>query len=292
MSFNIVSIDVEDYFNVTNLRNILPQSKWSECPTYVERDTRKILEILDWRHTKATFFVLGWVAEKFPRLVKMIHSRGHEIACHSYTHRLVYEMTPEEFHHDTLTAKKILEDIVGEPVLGYRAPSFSIIPSSHWAYPILMDLGFKYSSSSHPIRHDNYGNPNGLTQPHVVSYQEKKLFEIPISTFQMAGQNIPFSGGGYLRLIPYGLISRAIRSKNANGELVVIYLHPWEINPDQPRYRVALSKKFRHYINLATTDRKFWKLVEEFQCQSMRAFIEGIEQQAGGLKIDELILTA
>ena len=279
MVHNVVTIDVEDYFNVLNLRTILPESKWGGCPAYVERDTEKILEILDWRGTKATFFVLGWIGERFPGLVKQIHRRGHEVACHSYGHNLVYDMNPDQFLEDTRKAKDILEGIIGAPVLGYRAPSFSILPSCQWAYRILMELGFKYSSSTHPIHHNDYGNPDGLTAPHVITTQDKDqwLMEVPVSTFRVFHQNLPFSGGGYMRLIPYQLLSEAIRRKNQSGDVVVIYLHPWEINPEQPRFRIQLSKKFRHYVNLATTDRKFWRLIDEFPCRSMGSFIQEMQ---------------
>lgn len=294
MICNVVTIDVEDYFNVINLRSIFPENKWQGCPAYVERDTEKILEILDWRDTKATFFVLGWIGEQFPDLIKQIHRRGHEVACHSYGHRLVYELSPEQFYEDTWKAKAILEDIIGAPVLGYRAPSFSILPSCQWAYRILMELGFRYSSSTHPIRHDHYGNPNGRTTPHLITTQDKNqgLMEIPVSTFRLCNQNIPFSGGGYMRLIPYQLLSGAIRRKNLAGDVVVVYLHPWEINPDQPRFNIQLMKKFRHYVNLATTDRKFCRLIEDFSCRNMGSYVQELLAARTEMPVAKTIFSA
>lgn len=271
---NILSIDVEDYYNVSNLRDVLPEREWGHCPSQVVKYTGKLLEILDWTNTKATFFILGWIARHNPDLVRQIHRRGHEVACHSYAHRLVYEMTPEEFREDTRMAKEILEDLTGQPVLGYRAPSFSIVERSRWAYPILMDLGFTYSSSTHPVRHDLYGNPNAPTHPHLVAHKDRTLVEIPVSTLRILGQNVPFSGGGYLRLLPYPLLAAAIRRFNERrAEPVVVYIHPWEINPEQPRYRISLARKFRQYVNLATTDQKFWNLVHNFPFQPAQAFL-------------------
>jgi polysaccharide deacetylase family protein (PEP-CTERM system associated) len=291
---NVVSIDVEDYFNVTNLRAIFPESKWHGCPVYVERDTGKILEILDWRDTKATFFVLGWIGAQFPDLVRQIHRRGHEIACHSWGHNLIYDLSPDQFWEDTRKAKEVLEDIIGEPVTGYRAPSFSILPSCQWAYRILMELGFRYSSSTHPIRHNHYGNPNGRTAPHLLTTPDRRqsLLEIPVSTFRMLQQNLPFSGGGYMRLIPYQLLSGTIRRKNDSGEVVVIYLHPWEINPEQPRFKIQLTKKFRHYVNLATTDRKFWRLIDEFPCRNMGSFVRELLEDNTNPPVEQTVLTA
>jgi polysaccharide deacetylase family protein (PEP-CTERM system associated) len=271
---NLLSIDVEDYFNVSLLSKILPPEEWEHCPSFVVKYTERILEILDWSSTKATFFILGWIATHHPGLVKEISRRGHEIGSHSNAHRLVYAMTPSEFREDTRRCKEILEDITGAPVFGYRAPSFSIIPQSAWAYPILMELGFSYSSSTHPIHHDLYGNPNGHTTPHFVRWEGRAILEIPISTVRLAGQNIPFSGGGYLRFLPYEVIAAAIRKVNLKyGNIVVAYLHPWEINPEQPRYNVSLTKRFRHYLHLATTDRKLWRLVDHFAWGPLHEYV-------------------
>jgi polysaccharide deacetylase family protein (PEP-CTERM system associated) len=291
---NVVTIDVEDYFNVTNLRCILPETKWPVCPSYVERDTGRILEILDWRNTKATFFVLGWIGERFPQLVRQIHRRGHEIACHSYRHDLVYDLDQEGFYEDTRRAKEILEDIIGESVRGYRAPSFSIVPDCQWAYRILMELGFQYSSSTHPIRHDRYGNPNGRTMPYIIFSRDRcqSLLEIPVSTFQLGRQNVPFSGGGYLRLIPYQLVAKAIHKKNSDGDVVVIYLHPWEVNPDQPRFPIKLVNKFRHYVNLATTDRKFWRLIDEFPCRCMSSYVHELLDERHEPEVEKTVISA
>lgn len=276
MTPNVLTIDIEDYFHVTHLRGVLPPDRWAGCPSHLEADTERILEILGWRNTRATFFVLGWVAEHFPQLVRRIHQAGHEVECHSHGHDLIYEQTPTQFRADLLRAKSILEDLTGSPVRGYRAPSFSLLPKCDWAYEILLEAGFQYSSSTVPIHHDNYPNPHGPTRPHLIGTADRCLVEVPISTLRVLGQNIPFSGGGYLRLLPYSWVARAIQHKNRAGEPVVVFLYSWEINPGQPRHAVSPLKRFRHYVNLSRTDWKLFQIIQDFPCQSMGAYVAGL----------------
>ena len=232
---------------------------WPRYESRVESNTRRILELLDEHGVLATFFILGWVAERQKSLVKDIHAAGHEVACHGYDHRLVYNMTPEEFREDVHRAKDIIEGITGSPVLGYRAPSYSIVKKSLWALDALIKEGFLYDSSIFPLslRHDMYGIPGALRFPHRISRDGGEITEIPPTTYRLLGVNLPVAGGGYLRLYPASLTSLAIKRINyGEKKPVIIYFHPWEIDPRQPRIKGGLKffkSRFRHYVNLDTT---------------------------------------
>ncbi len=244
---NYLTIDVEDYFHVSAFENKIRFEEWGNYESRVVNNTRKILEMLsEAGEIKATFFILGWVAEEHPDIVKEIDASGHEIACHGYQHRLVYNMTQDEFRSDLIKAKDILENITGGKVVGYRAPSFSITKRTTWAFAILEDLGFEYDSSVFPINHDNYG----ITDAPRFQYKvpEKKLVEFPISTTKMIGLNVPVSGGGYFRLFPYWFTKMNLKKINNNeNKPFIFYLHPWEIDPEQPRISGATAlSKFRH----------------------------------------------
>lgn len=271
---NFLTIDVEDYYQVSAFENIVGPSRWEEFPSRVLRNTRTILEILEECGVKATFFILGWVAEKFPELVKEIDRSGHEVACHSYYHRLVYRLSPEEFKRDTERAKRVLEEITGKKILGYRAPSYSITQASLWALPILEELGFRYDSSIFPIMHDRYGMADSPRFKYVIP--DHSLVEYPISTSLVLGRKVPVSGGGYFRLLPYWFTRMALKKINSQeSQPFVFYLHPWEVDFSQPRMKDASAiSKFRHYVNLSRTEQRFRRLLQDFQFQPISSFSE------------------
>ena len=261
---NYLTIDVEDYYHVSAFEGIVGPDNWGLYESRIERNTNDILDILDSYDVKATFFVLGWIGEKFPGLVKTIHDNGHEIGCHSYLHRLVYNLTPDEFKEDTKKAKDILEQVTGEAVLGYRAPSYSIVNSSLWALDILSELGFVYDSSIFPVYHDRYGIPDAPRFEYKIP--GKDLIEYPISTSLIFGKKVPVAGGGYFRLFPYAFTKYFLEKINQKEKQpFIFYIHPWEIDPDQPRVDGAgIISKFRHYNNLSKTFNRFRKLLEDF----------------------------
>lgn len=368
--FNILTIDVEDYFQVHAFSDVINFEDWGNYECRIERNVERILEILsDAGHNsnfktqnsklndsalspqhspKGSFFVLGWIAERYPGLVQRIQKEGHEIACHGYAHRLIYTQSKEEFRQDIRKGKAILEDITGCEVIGYRAPSYSITNKSQWAFEVLAEEGFKYDSSIFPIRHDFYGMVNAPRFPFVVSlndannvefsvlnFEFKKyqysefeinnsltylsnnsisnnsklitqnsqlkthnsdfkpqssvlkgnstlntqnsqfIIEFPVSTVKVLGTNFPVSGGGYFRLFPYPIIRRALGSINEKEQKpFIFYMHPWEIDPEQPRVNGLSSKsKFRHYVNLDKTESKFKKLLEDFQFSTIRQIL-------------------
>lgn len=269
-TLNAMTIDVEDFFQVTAFEHFVARESWSSFPLRVEANTFRILELLDAHCVTATFFILGWVAEKVPSLVKRINERGHEIACHGYGHELVYRIGPVRFREDVRKAKNIIEEILGKAVKGYRAPSYSITNRSLWAFDVLVEEGFSYDSSTFPIHHDIYGIPGGERFPHVVQTPAGAIREFPISTFPLrfpgGRTSIPISGGGYLRLLPAFLVRRAIRFINdVERQPAVVYFHPWEVDPDQPRINAGLRSRFRHYVNLDKTEGKIGSLLKEFR---------------------------
>jgi len=365
--FNILTIDLEDYFQVHAFSRVIRYEDWDKFECRIERNTDRLLEILDdvsqnskfitqdsnldhsithslnnslTRKVQATFFILGWIAERYPGLVRRIQKEGHEIACHGYAHQLVYTQSRDEFRQDVKRAKSILEDITGSEVIGYRAPSYSITNKSQWAFEVLIEEGFKYDSSIFPVRHDFYGIPNAPRFPFVVSLngnnnfefsmlnceskttqnsrfeingnnnfefsvlnvelkatqnsqlktqnsafsiQNSKLItqnstfiiEFPISTVRVFGTNFPISGGGYFRLLPYSIIRKAFRRINEKEQKpFIFYLHPWEIDPEQPRVSgLSIRSKFRHYVNLNKTESRFRKLLEDFQFSTIRQIL-------------------
>lgn len=263
---NALTIDVEDYYHVSAFESVVRFEDWHRHESRVENNTHRILEILDKYGVNATFFVLGWVAERFPELVREIAAHGHEVASHGFSHRRVYLQSVSQFREETKRSKKTLEDITGKPVHGYRAASYSITQKSLWALDILRDEGFLYDSSVFPIYHDLYGIPGSDRFCHVLNGSEGgNLVELPLSTVSLAGVNIPVAGGGYLRLFPYSFIQWAVKRLNEKeGHPAVIYLHPWEFDPDQPRIKANPLSRFRQYLNLKTTEGKFTRLMENF----------------------------
>lgn len=274
---NALTVDVEDYFHVAALAPSIRRDSWTSRESRVVGNTQKLLAIFEQFDVRGTFFVLGWVAEQYPQLVKDIAARGHEIACHGYSHRLVYEQSPEEFREETLRAKNLLEDITGSAVIGYRAASYSIVRASLWALDILVDLGFIYDSSIFPVRHDRYGIPNAERAPHRMSTPGgKSIVEWPLATAKILGVRLPVAGGGYFRLLPYWLSRWGLASINRR-ELrpFMFYLHPWEIDPAQPRVPASRLSRFRHYTNLGKCEERLRRLLGEFRFGTAR---EGLVQ--------------
>lgn len=262
---NYLTIDVEDYFQVAALKEVVgPHENWDNYPARVDNSTRMILNLLDKYNVKATFFIVGWIAERFPQLVKDIDAAGHDIGCHSYYHRLIYDLTPEEFRRDTKAAKDILEQIIGQPVLTYRAPSYSITNKSLWALDILEELGFTRDSSIFPIRHDRYGIPDAPRFKYTIPGHN--LIEYPISTSIFLSRKIPVAGGGYFRLFPYWFTRMALKKINRRDkQSFIFYIHPWEVDPGQPRLNgLSALSKFRHYNNLDQTASRFEQLLTDF----------------------------
>ena len=267
---NAMTVDVEDYFHVSAFADRIARGDWPHYASRVEQNTYRLLRLLERTGVRATCFILGWVAERYPDLVRDIARDGHEIGCHSYWHRLVYDLTPDEFRDDTIRARSVLEEIIGERVMLYRAPSFSITQRNLWALDILAELGFECDSSVYPIRHDRYGIPGADPFPHRVATPAGELFEFPGSVCRLGGLSIPVSGGGYFRLYPARLTAWMLERVNASaGRPFMFYIHPWELDPDQPRMPGSLRSRFRHYQNLASTKHKLEWLLPRFRLAAM-----------------------
>ena len=265
---NALTIDVEDYFQVSAFAPYIPRDHWERRDCRVERNVERILQMLDDHGTKATFFTLGWIAERHPQVVRRIVEQGHELASHGYGHERASDLTESAFFSDIDSAKKILEDLSGCSVTGYRAPSFSIGEGNLWAFDCLERAGYRYSSSIYPIRHDHYGMPDAPRFAHRV---RGALVEVPVTTARLLNRNWPASGGGYFRLMPYALSSWLLRQVNQNdGQPVIFYFHPWEIDVDQPRVEGINAKtRFRHYVNLHRTEARIRRLLRDFSWARM-----------------------
>lgn len=259
-----LSVDVEDWFHAEAQSEAVPRDAWNAQRVRLLPNVLSILELFAEFRVRATFFVLGWVADRLPDLVRLIAESGHELACHSYAHRLVYRMPPQEFAADTRRAKERLEKASGVEVRGYRAPSFSIVPDSAWALSELARAGFQYDSSVFPVRHDTYGWPSAPRRPFRVRTPAGMLLEFPLTTARLWGQTIPAAGGGYLRLFPLAFTQRVLRAHTAAGEEAIVYFHPWEIDVGQPRSTVRGLARFRHYTNLERMLPKLRALLSEF----------------------------
>ena len=263
---NALTVDVEDYFHVSAFADSVSQSDWGSYPLRVEENTRRLMDMFDEAQVKATFFVLGWVAEKRKGLIREIAGRGHEVACHGYSHQLVYNQTREVFRDETVRSKSLLEDIVQASVRGYRAASYSITTDSLWALDILAEAGFEYDSSIFPVRHDRYGIPGAKDIPHILQTPKgHSLVEFPLSTARIFRYKLPVTGGGYFRLYPYMLTRAGLRQVNSNRHPFIFYLHPWEIDPDQPTIEAGWFSRFRHYNNLEKCESRLRRLISDFQ---------------------------
>ncbi len=274
---NALTIDLEDYYHVSAFSQQIPVDRWNSKTSRIERNTELLLDLLDSAGCKATFFTLGWVAEQHPHVVRHVAERGHEIACHSLRHRTVYKMTCEEFRDDTLRAKSLLEDCSGTLVVGYRAPSFSITDKSLWALEVLAELGFTFDSSIFPVEHPNYGIPNFARDPHRVLTPSGAIVEFPMTVLEFAGLRSPFGGGAYLRFLPYWYTRWGVRFLNATeNRPVCVYLHPWELDPDQPRMSGSLTSRARHYIGLRKTLAKFANLIRDFEFGTLGSMVDHV----------------
>lgn len=266
-----MTVDVEDYFQVSAFETHIQRSDWDQLPHRVEQNTWRILDLFAQHQIKATFFTLGWVAERYPRLVRRIVDDGHELASHGYQHIRVSEQTPEQFRDDLRLSKRILEDLGGKPVIGYRAASYSIGAKNLWALEILAEEDFQYSSSIYPVIHDLYGMPDA---PRFAFRPENapNLLEIPITTLHFLGRNMPCGGGGFFRLYPYQFSKWAYRRLNEKeGQPGIFYFHPWEIDPDQPRQQnLSFKTQFRHYLNLSRMQDRLNHLLDDFAWDTMQ----------------------
>jgi polysaccharide deacetylase family protein (PEP-CTERM system associated) len=260
----IFSIDVEDWFHILDLPSTPPLSEWSRLPSLVEKNFLHLLEIISERNVRITCFFLGWVAERFPHLVREAKARGHEIASHGYSHELVYRMTPREFLDDASKAKNILEDVSGSPVVGYRSSGFSVTKETPWFFEKLTEAGYHYDSSVFPAPRGHGGIATKQYAPYRVSDDSNGLIEFPLTVAGVFGHPVCFFGGGYLRLFPYFLVRRMARKVIEEGRPVVFYVHPREIDPSHPRLSMNLARKFKSYINLSTTENKIRRLLSEF----------------------------
>lgn len=269
---NAMTVDVEDYFHVAALAESIDRSRWDEMEYRAEASTRRLLDLFEKADIRATFFVLGWVARRSPELIREIHRAGHEVASHGMSHKLVYNQTPEEFSQETYEAKALLEDIIGAPVLGYRASTYSITNRCLWALDILKEAGFVYDSSIFPIRHDLYGIPDAPQMPaRIQTPKGASIVEFPMSTAPMFGTRIPVSGGGYFRLLPYWLTRAGLTKLNVGLQRpFIFYLHPWEIDPDQPRVPASWKSRLRHYTNLDQCEARLRRLIQEFRFSRVR----------------------
>ena len=267
---NAMTIDVEDYFQVSAFESYIKKSQWDKLPHRVEKNTNRILDVLDEHNVNATFFTLGWVAERYPQLIKRIINEGHELACHGQEHTRVTEQSPEQFRVDIIKSKKLLEDLSGKEVKGYRAASYSIGETNLWAHDVLFEEGFKYSSSVYPVKHDLYGMPDAPR--FMFSPLENKDFkEIPVSTIKLGNKNIPCGGGGFFRFYPYFVSKLAYSHLNdKEAQSGIFYFHPWEIDPEQPRQQnIDLKTRFRHYLNLNKMEQRVINLLHDFKWDTM-----------------------
>ncbi|MFN8065281.1 MAG: XrtA system polysaccharide deacetylase [Vicinamibacterales bacterium] len=266
---NAMSVDVEDYFQVSAFDGVVSRGNWDQYESRVVANTRRLLDLLDRTKTTSTFFILGWVAERHASLVREIVAQGHEVASHGYNHQLAYLLTPQQFREDVRSAKATIEAVAGRPVLGYRAPSYSIVSSNLWALDVLIEEGYVYDASIFPIRHDRYGIPDATRHIHELKRPTGTLLEFPVSTVRMGNINLPVTGGGYFRLLPYQWTTWGIRRVNNEGQPAMFYVHPWEIDPDQPRMDVGRLTRVRHYGGLSSTEQRLAKLLQQFRFASV-----------------------
>jgi polysaccharide deacetylase family protein (PEP-CTERM system associated) len=271
---NAMTVDVEDYFHVSVFDGVIPRSRWDTLECRVERNTDRLLGIFAETHVRATFFVLGWVAERYPALVARIAAQGHEIASHGFAHRLVYDLTPSMFRDDIRRSKVVIENAAGVRVKGYRAPSYSITPRSLWALDVLIEEGFQYDASIFPIHHDRYGIPLSPRAPYQLDRSAGAILEAPASTVRWGLLNMPVAGGGYFRILPYAWTRWGIaRINTTERRPAIFYLHPWEIDPNQPRLPAGAMSRFRHYRNLHKTEQRLRQLIADFRFAPMSSVL-------------------
>jgi polysaccharide deacetylase family protein (PEP-CTERM system associated) len=267
---SIFTVDVEDWFHILDFPSAPDISEWNSLPSCVERNFRTLLDLFSEKNVQVTCFFLGYVAERFPQLVREAHQRGHEIASHGYAHRLIYSMTPQEFLEDASKSKSILEDITGEPVLGYRGPGFSVTKDTPWFFEKIVEAGYRYDSSVFPAPRQHGGLRIGKYSPHMIA---GKLMEFPITVASVLGQRFCFFGGGYLRLFPYSVIRQMCRKVLSEDRPVVFYVHPREIDPTHPRLQLSATRAFKSYVNLHSTEPKIRKILDDFEVTTFSNFI-------------------
>lgn len=271
---NALTVDVEDYFQVSAFAKNIDQSDWEKRPSRVVKNTQRLLDLFDLADVKATFFVLGWIADRNRSLIREIADRGHEVASHGYSHQLIYNQTPDTFREETVRSKSLLEDIVQKPVIGYRAASYSITRDSLWALDVLAETGFVYDSSIFPVRHDRYGIHDAVEVPHILQTpQGHSLVEFPLSTAKIFNYKLPVAGGGYFRLYPYALTKAGLSQVNRRKQPFIFYLHPWEIDPEQPKIEASWFSRFRHYNNLEKCEARLQQLLKDFKFTTARGVL-------------------
>jgi polysaccharide deacetylase family protein (PEP-CTERM system associated) len=272
---NAMTVDVEDYFHVSVFDGVVPRSQWERLESRVCANTDRLLEIFADARVRATFFALGWVAERFGEVVRRIAAAGHEVASHGYAHRLIYDQTPGAFRADVRRAKEVLESATGQRVHGFRAPSYSVTPRTLWAIDILIEEGYTYDASVFPIHHDRYGIPLSPRHAYTLARAPGTLIEAPASTVRWGPLNLPVAGGGYFRILPYAWTRWGIaRINRIERRPAIFYLHPWEIDPKQPRLPAGALGRFRHYRNLNKTEARMRRLLEDFQFAPLRAVLD------------------
>ncbi len=277
---NVLTVDVEEWFHPEAVQNQFPPETWDKQEKRVEPLIDKLLDLFAQYNARATFFVLGWVAERNPQIVKNIVAAGHEIASHSYSHRMVTRMTPEEFDEDLKKSVQVLQDISGKKVRGFRAPTFSITKQNLWAFDILIQNGLEYDSSIYPIWHDRYGIPDAPRSPFLFQGQNgQQIAEFTMPTIQIGSKNLPFGGGGYLRLLPLWFTMFGIRRFNNEGQSAIIYMHPWEFDPEQPRLPMGKLQSFRHYGKIKHNFAKLTHLLKTFDWMAMEDYLEQLQKQ-------------
>jgi len=269
---SVLTVDVEDWFHILDVPSAPPLAEWAEMPSHVEKNFLRMLDLFSDHRATATCFFIGWVAERFPHLVREAAGRGHEIASHSYAHRLVYQMTRDEFYQDALRARKVLEDIAAVPVVGYRSAGFSVTDKTQWFFEALAEAGYEYDSSVFPAPREHGGMHAAQRGPHRVAAGSKSILEFPITVADLLGRPLCFFGGGYLRLFPHWLIRRMSHRVLGEGRPVVFYIHPREIDPAHPRLPMGLRRRFKSYVNLRSTENKLRRILTEFPVTSFRGF--------------------
>jgi polysaccharide deacetylase family protein (PEP-CTERM system associated) len=278
VALNALTVDLEEYFQVTNFEKLIDRSTWDDLPSRVIDSTHALLDLFDETESRATFFALGWIAERNPALLRAIADRGHEIACHGYGHELVYEIGPDRFRDDLRRARIAIEDATGCAVRGYRAPSYSITKDSLWALPILIEEGFEFDSSIFPVRHPRYGIPDFARWPVEIEFGDRgSIREFPLTTLSLGPFNLPLAGGAYLRFFPPALFRWGIARLEAAGRPSVLYVHPWEIDPDQPGQPVSRRVHVNHYHNLDATEARLAGLLERFEFSSLGDVLDGLD---------------
>ena len=270
---SILSVDVEDWFHILDLAGAPPLDSWGDLPSRVEANLRRLLDLFDRHQARVTCFFLGWVAERFPHLVKEAGARGHEIASHGYAHRLVYQMSRRQFFEDAVRARRLLEDLAGEPVVGYRSAGFSVTAETAWFFEAVLEAGYRYDASVFPAERGHGGMRGARRAPYRLEGPAEGLMEFPASVVDVLGRPLCFFGGGYLRLFPYWLIRRAARRVLAEGRPVIFYLHPREIDPAHPRLPMPLARRFKCHVNLHTTEAKLGRILEQFPVARFRDFL-------------------